>query len=187
MYIYISYDIWYYAYVNELQEKKKYEKSWWQSISTWSNLSGCEQYESNQIGLVWCTLWAIVTGCFINNLHFWSYTNYANVKVLLHPVKCFASGYPSQNWAMYTPNKRWWMRDQVWIHTDNKCEVFFPTRSCYQTFFSVDIYAWYSFPLTCHRTLLKKSNPFHLRSVKNWSDSYNCLLFTRNGVEIQKG
>ena len=107
------------------KKRTKYEKSWWQSISTWSNLSGCEQYESNQIGLVWCTLWAIVTGCFINNLRFLSYTNYENIKVLFHPVKCFASGYPSQNWAMYTPNKRWWMRDQVWIHTDNKCEVFF--------------------------------------------------------------
>ena len=161
-----------------ITKRRKNKKSWWQSISTWSNLSGCEQYESNQIGLVWCTLWAIETECLMNNFHFLSYTNYANIKALIHPVKCFASGYPSQNWAMYTPNKRWWMRDQVWIHTDNKCEVFFfSSYFCYQTF-SVDIYAWYSFPLTWHRTLFKKSNPFHLPSVKNWSDSYNCLLFT---------
>jgi hypothetical protein len=69
-----------------------------------------------------------------------------------------------QNWAMYTPNKRWWMGDQVWIHTDNKYEVFFFLPNLSLLTFMLGIhFLW-------HIITLRKHNPFLLgECVKNWS------------------
>ena len=107
-----------------------------------------------------------VTGTFVANI--WedcSWITYTKTKIIvITQWNVFHLVILQQNWAMYTPNKRWWMGDQVWIYTDNKYEVFFLLPNLSLLTFMLGIhFLW-------HIITLRKHNPFLLgECVKNWS------------------